>query len=65
MHSFEVQVERNGKTHTATAKVEKDTLTVHSVLLGRKSASLSSNNEALAMLLLIELLNDSDCKTNI
>jgi hypothetical protein len=65
MHNFDVQVERNGKIHTATAKIEKDTLTVYSVVLGRKSASLSSNNEVLAMLLLEELLNDFERKYGI
>jgi hypothetical protein len=65
MHSFEVEVEHNGKIHTATARIEKDMLTVYSVLLGRKSASLSSNNEVLAMLLLQELLNDFERKNNI
>ncbi|WP_027467770.1 hypothetical protein [Deefgea rivuli] len=60
MYSFETSTERNGVTYVASATVSADFLTVRSVTLGSKSASLSSNNEFLANLLLIELVNDAE-----
>ena len=56
MNSFDIEVERDGKLYKATAKVEGGMLTVSSVNLGSKSASPSSNNNVLAKLLLIELI---------
>ncbi len=56
MNRFEVEVEKDGKTYKATAKVEGGMLTVSSVILGSKSASVSSNNNVLARLLLHELI---------
>ena len=44
MTRFEVEVEKDGKLYQATAKVEGGMLTVSSVNLGSKSASVSSNN---------------------
>ncbi len=56
MNTFEVEVEKDGKLHKATAKVEGGMLTVSSVNFGSKSASASSNNNVLAKLLLNELI---------
>lgn len=59
MCSFNVEIEVEGRTYTATAAVEKGMLTVKSIMLGQKSASMSANNESLAELLLHELVNES------
>lgn len=56
MNRFEVEVEKDGKIYKATAKVEGGMLTVSSVIFGSKSASVSSNNNVLARLLLNELI---------
>ena len=58
MNRFEVEVEKDGKLYQATAKVEGGMLTVSSVNLGSKSASVSSNNNVLAKLLLNELIRN-------
>ncbi|TXI47532.1 hypothetical protein [Methylophilus sp.] len=59
MTRFEVEVEKDGKLYQATAKVEDGMLTVSSVNLGSKSASVSSNNNVLAKLLLNELIRNA------
>ena len=59
MNRFEVEVEKDGKLYQATAKVEGGMLTVSSVNLGSKSASVSSNNNVLAKLLLNELIRNA------
>lgn len=56
MNTFEVEVEKNGKLYKASAKVEGGMLTVSSVHLGSTSASVSSNNDVLAKILLNELI---------
>ena len=59
MNRFEVEVEKDGKLYQATARVEGGMLTVSSVNLGSKSASVSSNNNVLAKLLLNELIRNA------
>ena len=59
MTRFEVEFEKDGKLYQATAKVEGGMLTVSSVNLGSKSASVSSNNNVLAKLLLNELIRNA------
>lgn len=56
MNTFEVEVEKDGKLYKATAKIGGGMLTVTSVNLGSKSASISSNNIVLAKQLLTELI---------
>ena len=58
MNSFDVKLIRNDTTYKATAKVEGGMLTVSAFNLGSKSASVSSNNEVLAELLLGELVDN-------
>lgn len=58
MNSFEVELIRNNTTYNATAKIEGGMITVSAFNLGTKSASVSSNNDFLAELLLGELVND-------
>ena len=58
MNMFEVEVEKDGKLYQATAKIEGGMLTVSSINLGSKSASVSSNNNVLAKLLLNELIRN-------
>lgn len=59
MNTFEVEVEKYGKLYKATAKVEGGMLTVSSVNLGSTSASVSSNNDVLAKMLLNELIRNT------
>ena len=58
MNSFDVELTRNDIVYKATAEVEGGMLTVSRFDLGSKSASVSSNNEFLAELLLGELVDD-------
>jgi hypothetical protein len=55
---FAVEKEIDGTLYRATAKVEKEMLSVSSVTLGTKHAKVSSSNEVLALMLLQELIND-------
>lgn len=59
MNTFEVEVEKYGKLYKATAKVEGGMLTVSAVNLGSTSASVSSNNDVLAKMLLNELIRNT------
>ena len=58
MNRFEVEIKIDGKAYKAAAKVEGGMLTVSSVNLGSRSASVSSNNNVLAKLLLNELIRN-------
>ena len=62
MQSFEVTVLAENQSYTGHEKVEGKTLTVVSHKYGRKSARVSANNESLAQLLLLELVNASKVK---
>jgi len=62
MQEFEVKIEIENKTYKGSATVAGKVLTVQSFKFGSKSASISSNNEVLARLLLNELVNESNGK---
>ena len=59
MNRFEVEVEKDGKLYQALAKIESGMLNFSSVNLGNKSASVSSNDNILAKLLLNELIRNA------
>lgn len=59
MQKIDVEIEIEGKKITATGTVEKGMLTVNAMKYGKKSASVSADNEFLAKLLLHELVNES------
>jgi hypothetical protein len=62
MHSFDIDINIDGQKYTAVATVDRGMLTVKSIMLGEKSASVSADNEGLAKLLLHELVNQSKGK---
>ncbi|PKG53087.1 MULTISPECIES: hypothetical protein [Halomonadaceae] len=59
MNRFDVEIEKDGKFFIGQASILGGILTVNSIELGSKSASISSNNEFLAKILLYELLNNT------
>lgn len=59
MNKFEVEIEKDGKLFRGYATVSGGMLTVQTPELGSKSATVSANNDALAKLLLWELINQS------
>lgn len=59
MRNFDVEVSYDEQIYKAKAVVEGNTLTVTSLGLGSKSASISGDSEFLAKILLIELVNQS------
>jgi len=58
MDCFQVKVKKNNRTYRAKAHIERGILTVKMGGAGVKSASVSSNNNILAGMLLREIVND-------